>query len=111
MSTAPIISVYDGSRCLGHIRERDREHMLSWPPRIEVRHGRSSRCPRQPLAWTAPPVGALLAPGRLFCFAAAGAPVAIWPATTACPPSFTLTCWTMNFLATASRSFKPTHPP
>jgi hypothetical protein len=36
MSTAaPIISVYDGSRCLGHIRERDREHVArTWPGEV-----------------------------------------------------------------------------
>jgi hypothetical protein len=34
---APIISVYDGSRLLGHIRERDRKHIaLSWPDEILI---------------------------------------------------------------------------
>jgi hypothetical protein len=38
MSTAaPIIAVYDGSKCLGHIRERDREHIaLSWPDEVLI---------------------------------------------------------------------------
>jgi hypothetical protein len=37
MSTAPIISVYDGSRLLGHIRERDGEHIArTWPQEILV---------------------------------------------------------------------------
>jgi hypothetical protein len=37
MSTAPvpIVSVYDGAKCLGHIRERDREHIArTWPDEV-----------------------------------------------------------------------------
>jgi hypothetical protein len=44
MSTAPIISVYDGSKCLGHIRERDGEHVaITWPEEIMLGSFKSRR--------------------------------------------------------------------
>jgi hypothetical protein len=37
MSTAPIVSVYDGQHLLGHIVESDREHVArTWPDEIFI---------------------------------------------------------------------------
>jgi hypothetical protein len=44
MSAAPIIAVYDGTKCLGHIRERDREHVArTWPEEILLGSFKSRR--------------------------------------------------------------------